>query len=448
MGRNGGLFGRLRGIDAFGKTMDDVRIRTNVGAIITLVSAFLIVFLTIGEFMDYRRVHTKNSLVVDVSRGEKLTVHLDITFPRVPCYLLSLDIMDISGEHQNDIQHDIIRTRLSHSGLPVEEGKRGLRGEANDIAAVKGKVGYCGECYGGQPPESGCCNTCDEVRESYVRRGWSFSKPDGIEQCVAEHWSEKIKEQNKEGCNVAGLVHVNKVVGNFHLSPGRAFQANSVHIHDLVPYLAGTGAEHHDFGHIINKFGFGSEEEFHMSKDKQRPEDNGIKKKLGVVDPLNGVHAHTEKSQFMFQYFVKVVGTEYQKLDGQMLKTHQYSVTQYERDLDPGANANAAAEQGRKMGSGHQKAPEPHQTQHGFVGVPGVFFNYEISALKTVHTESRQTLAHFLTNTCAIVGGILTVAGLLDGIIYNGRMHLGGGKTDYAGASDGLGYASANGKFM
>jgi hypothetical protein len=52
-------------------------------------------------------------------------------------------------------------------------------------------------------------------------------------------------EQNKEGCNVAGKVHVNKVIGNFHISPGKAFQKNSVHVHDLVPYLAGTGAEHH-----------------------------------------------------------------------------------------------------------------------------------------------------------------------------------------------------------
>ncbi len=68
------------------KTMDDVRIRTNVGAFITLVSAFFIVLLTIGEFIDYRRVHMKNSLVVDVSRGEKLAVHIDIDFPRVPCY--------------------------------------------------------------------------------------------------------------------------------------------------------------------------------------------------------------------------------------------------------------------------------------------------------------------------------------------------------------------------
>lgn len=120
----------------------------------------------------------------------------------------------------------------------------GLRGEANRLANTHGKD-YCGSCYGGEPPESGCCNTCDEVREAYVRRGWSFSDPDHIDQCVSEGWSQKIKEQNTEGCNVAGKVHVNKVIGNFHISPGRAFQRNSIHVHDLVPYLAGEGAEHH-----------------------------------------------------------------------------------------------------------------------------------------------------------------------------------------------------------
>ena len=43
----------------------------------------------------------KPAQLVDKSRGEKLVVNMNITFPRVPCYLLSVDIMDISGEHQN-----------------------------------------------------------------------------------------------------------------------------------------------------------------------------------------------------------------------------------------------------------------------------------------------------------------------------------------------------------
>lgn len=87
---------------------------------------------------------------------------------------------------------------------------------------------YCGSCYGASPPESGyepsmrppladakadcrCCNTCEEVRQAYVRKGWSFTDPNGIEQCVDEGWVEKMQEQNTEGCRIEGRVKVNKV---------------------------------------------------------------------------------------------------------------------------------------------------------------------------------------------------------------------------------------------
>lgn len=120
--------------------MDDVRIRTNIGAMITLLSLTLIAFLTLGELIDYRKIHEQTTLVVDKSRGEKLTIDLNITFPRVPCYrecshrylvlffayttplVLSVDIMDISGESQFNIMHDIERTRLHADGKPVHLG--------------------------------------------------------------------------------------------------------------------------------------------------------------------------------------------------------------------------------------------------------------------------------------------------------------------------------------
>lgn len=130
------------------QTLDDVKIKTGFGGMrmlhfrlvyyhvrmqvladtevhaVTLISLCLILSLTLVEFLDYRAVHLKPSILVDKSRGEKLVVDLNITFPRVPCYrafplacpsrviqkrsaqcvmtsVLSVDIMDISGEHQN-----------------------------------------------------------------------------------------------------------------------------------------------------------------------------------------------------------------------------------------------------------------------------------------------------------------------------------------------------------
>lgn len=34
-----------------------------------------------------------------------------------------------------------------------------------------------------------------------------------------------------------------------------------------------------------------------------------------------------------------------------------------------------------------------------------------------IHKEERQSFAHFLTSTCAIVGGVLTVAGVIDSFV-------------------------------
>lgn len=128
-----------------------------------------------------------------------------------------------------------------------------------------------------------------------------------------------------------------------------------MHVHDLVPYL--EGGQHHDFGHIIHKFSFGSEAE---QLKQNEAETERLKKKLDISDPLTGIKAHTEESNYMFQYFLKVVSTRFETVDKKMLSTHQYSVTSYERDLSQGNTPTKEA---------------GHTTTHGFAGVPGVFFS-------------------------------------------------------------------------
>ncbi len=96
--------------------------------------------------------------------------------------MLSLDVVDISGELQRDITHNIVKTRLTENGTPVPGSHTAeLRNDIDKLNEQRSS-GYCGSCYGGEPPESGCCNSCDAVRESYVRRGWSFGNPSSIDQ--------------------------------------------------------------------------------------------------------------------------------------------------------------------------------------------------------------------------------------------------------------------------
>ena len=52
----------------------------------TFISFSIILTSMMIEFIDYRRIHLEPSIEVDRSRGEKLVIDLDMTFPRVPCY--------------------------------------------------------------------------------------------------------------------------------------------------------------------------------------------------------------------------------------------------------------------------------------------------------------------------------------------------------------------------
>jgi len=395
-----GLFSSLKGIDAFGKTMEDVKVKTRTGAFLTILSAAVILSFTMIEFFDYRRVNVDTSIVVDRSRGEKLTVNMNITFPRVPCYLLSLDVMDVSGELQSDISHNILKTRLTAEGVPVPNAQSSeLRNDIDKMNEQRG-AGYCGSCYGGQPPENGCCNSCDDVRKAYVNRGWSFNRPDSIEQCVNEGWSDKLKEQASEGCNISGRVRVNKVVGNIHLSPGRSFRTATNDIYDLVPYLRDDG-NRHDFSHTIYTLAFEGDDEGDISKAKAGRE---VKERMGISgNPLDGKLARTSKQQYAFQYFLKVVSTKFHLLDGKAIATHQYSATEFERDLTKGRR---------------EDNNDGVHVSHSNPGVPGAFFNYDVSPIVIIHTETRQSFAHFLTSTCAIVGGVLTVASLIDSVLF------------------------------
>lgn len=109
----------------------------------------------------------------------------------------------------------------------------------------------------------------------------------------------------------------------------------------------------------------------------------------------------------MFQYYIKIVPTLLEKENGETVFTNQFSVTKYQKSVSPAS---------------------------GESGMPGVFFNYELSPLMVKYTERKKyerqrsiapshsiviseficrSLGHFLTNVCSIVGGIFTVAGIL-----------------------------------
>jgi len=359
--------------DAYAKPLDDFKVKTFAGGAVTIISSIIIIFLFISEFLDYRTVHMEPLLTVDKSRKERMTIYMNITFPHMPCYLLSVDVMDVAGEQQNDIEHDVYKTRLDSEGYVIESeasfvGESEIEGDQDSELPPN----YCGSCYGAR---RGCCNTCDEVKEAYAAKGWSFNSPGKVEQCVREGYGDKIEEQKNEGCNVHGVVKVNKVAGNFHFAPGKSYQQNGMHVHDLQQFFKSTDF---DFTHTIHSISFGEHQE-------------------RIFNPLDNTKKETKISRFQFQYFLKVVSTNTVYLNGIQEPSNQYSVTEHDQDFSIGS---------------------------GTYGLPGVFFNYEISPMLVTYTETRKSFTSFLTGVCAIIGGVFTVAGMIDSFIYSAEKRL------------------------
>lgn len=371
-------------LDAFTKTVEDARIRTSTGGFVTIGSLILILYLLWGEWADYRRVIVHPELIVDKSRGEKMEIHMNVSFPRIPCELLTLDVMDVSGEVQTGVMHGVEKVRLTSVAEGSKEIDRKTIDLHTDEATEHLAPDYCGECYGAPAPttatKSGCCNTCAEVREAYAGVSWSFGRGEGVEQCQREHYAEHLDEQRKEGCRLEGAIRVNKVVGNFHFAPGKSFSSGNVHVHDLDNYFK-SGDIQHSFTHQIHHLRFGP----------QLPED--VKKRVGAkgmawsnhhLNPLDDTHQETDEAAYNFMYFVKVVSTAYLPLGWQetntiadvphqlvqlggygkdesgSIETHQYSVTSHRRSMLGGDGG----EEGHK------------ERLHARGGIPGVFFSY------------------------------------------------------------------------
>ena len=106
----------------------------------------------------------------------------------------------------------------------------------------------------------------------------------------------------------------------------------------------------------------------------------------GSTNPLDGAMMLSDAPSLAYKYFLKVVPTLYVDLHEREISTNQFSVTE-------------------------------HATQTNFLSsadLPGVFFYYDLSPIRVKFITERKSFLHFVTNCCAIVGGVFTVMGLVD----------------------------------
>jgi len=319
-------------MDVYRKVPSDLTEPTLSGAIVSIVAAVIMTILFLSELFAYLAVSTKSEMFIDVNRGgEKIQVNLEMTLHKMPCYIVSLDAQDIMGSHEVNIHGSLYKTRLSRAGQAI---------------ASKEAMFTMEDHHGKQ--DSG--HTHEDVDVNIIK--------------------EALK--NGEGCKLKGFFSVNKVPGNFHISA-------HAYGHQLNSIFGGNKNYELDLSHTVTHISFGDDDEL---KDIKNSFDQG------VLNPLDGVKKEkvkNDKIAVTYEYYVKVVPTTYEKLNGETYFVHQFT-----------ANSNEVTNQ----------------------LLPAVFFRYDLSPVTVKFTQYRESLLHFLVQICAIIGGVFTVAGIIDSLIH------------------------------
>jgi endoplasmic reticulum-Golgi intermediate compartment protein 3 len=275
-----GLQERLKSFDAHSSVSNEFRVYTAQGAILSIVTVIIIIYLVISEARFNFQVNLKESVHVNATTSRGLELEFDITLWEVPCSKLQIDASDHLGQAQSlhlDQAHHLWKHRIRRnvdgstsligSKTKLEMGST-LKSEEDLVEVLydSGKlIGNaiveeveeltCGSCYGAGE-EGECCNNCEDVRRAYRTRGWVLQLDSGhtIVQCKNEPNSDENEEKG-EGCNVHGVVALSTGGGNLHLAPGKEAASEGMTILEALM----QSFQEWNVSHTLQKLRFGPE---------------------------------------------------------------------------------------------------------------------------------------------------------------------------------------------
>lgn len=428
---------RIRNIDGHSSVSNEFRVYTIHGAIVSIITIIIILYLIINEIYYNFQIIYKESVNVNATTSRGLEIEFDITLLNIQCNKLSIDANDIHGQSQSlhlDQKHHIWKHRIKFDKLngnkmyigdknKIELGSTLLKeNDLKDIIYDENKIieldsniedeenhhdgsnnndrklteeeFVCGSCYGaGEDGE--CCDTCEDVKRVYKRRGWILRDIHTIPVCHDEEVAKQNSKENDneydkdEGCNIHGIIALSTGGGNLHIAPGRDSVSTGFSILDILL----QSFQEWNVTHTIHKIRFGEELPKHIMKASIK---NSKEKNVPIIKAatyqLDEQTRVIKDTYGMYQYYIQIVPTTFIYKNGTKINTNQYSVIEHLRHITPGSNR----------------------------GLPGVFFFYEVSPLHIIIEESyHKGYIAFFTSFCAIIGGVITFMGMFDQFLFN-----------------------------
>ncbi|XP_072987814.1 protein disulfide isomerase-like 5-4 [Typha latifolia] len=466
---------RLKSVDFYRKIPRDLTEASLSGAGLSIIAALSMIFLFGMELNDYLTIRTSTSIVVDQSSdGEFLRIDFNISFPALSCEFASVDVSDALGTNRLNITKTIRKFSIDrnlvstgsefHSGpLPkvnkhgddIEEeyGDGSIPLTANSFESYSHQYSilvvnfYAPWCYWSNRLKPSWERAAKIMRERYdpemdgriilgkvdcteegelcrrhhiqgypsiriFRKGSDIKENHGhhdhesyygerdTESLVAametlvspvpkeahnlalEDKSNKTIDSAKRpapltsGCRIEGFVRVKKVPGNLIISARsgeHSFDPSQINV-----------------SHVVSQFSFGKRLSPRLLSEVKRltPYLGGSHDRLRGQSYIAN-HGDTN-ANVTIEHYIQVVKTEVRT--GRSSREHTL-LEEYEYTA--------------------------HSSLVHSLHVPVAKFHFVPSPMQVLISKDPKSFSHFITNVCAIIGGIFTVAGILDSILHN-----------------------------
>ena len=184
------------------------------------------------------------------------------------------------------------------------------------------------------------------------------------------------------GCTIEGFVTLSRVPGSLKFrAVGRDLNMDPERI---------------NMTHTVNHLSFGNRlKPYEIKRLMRQDVGKDMPKTLPFVHWNYAKDFLSKTPLLCHEHYIKVVSSTFQYLSGQILSTYEYTI-----------NSNKLIE---------------HTPLNDMPIIPSLTFRFDLSPVQVIHKETRESLIRLLGQTCAIIGGVYTVAGIVEAT-FNGGM--------------------------
>ncbi|XP_038686776.1 protein disulfide isomerase-like 5-4 isoform X2 [Tripterygium wilfordii] len=388
---------KIKSVDFYRKIPRDLTEASLSGAGLSIIAALSMIFLFGMELHSYLSLSTSTSVIVDRSTdGDFLRFDFNISFPALSCEFATVDVSDVLGTNRLNITKTVRKFSIDsnlmptgaefHSGPVSHAIKHGDEvGEESDEGSVKLNA-----------------HSFDKLTHQYPILVVNFYAP----WC---YWSNRLKPSWEKAAKIVRERYDPEIDGRIIMGKVDCTQeadlckSNHIQGYPSIRIFRKGSDVRNDHGHHDHESYYGDRDTdslvkameslvspIQMESQKLALEDKSEKTAEKVKRPAprtGGCRIEGYVRVKKIDHYLQIVKTEvFGKGDHKLIEEYEYTA---------------------------------HSSLVESVYVPVVKFHYELSPMQVLITENPKSFSHFLTNVCAIIGGVFTVAGIADSILHN-----------------------------